>query len=245
MASKKTPATTERAKRRPRSAAAADEVSAENSQKKIKKSRNISPHAAMPENIDLSLAPDKRPLTGVDIERFRARYGLSIAEASHALALMAPAAYGKACRVGVLPITREVLVRLYHLSPRPAPWVSVRPGKSFEVIYGNLLTYWRGKPEYDAAKLDLYGRFTLMLGRESTDAYRWVEGGGAARNDVHRILAKLTEFDNQREALEAVGKHVLILRGIDLDQVYPLPTPDNPPTRLLRGRRPGSADSRD
>lgn len=219
---------------------AADEALLEGGEPKAKakppRTRNISPHAAMPEDIDLSLPPNRRPLTGLDIERFRARNGLSIAEASHALALMSPAAYGKACRLGVLPITREVLIRLYDVSPRPAPWVSVRPGKTFELVYGGLLNYWRGKPEYEAAKLDLFGRFTLLLGRESTDAYRWIVHGGAARNDVHRILAKLTEFEDQRAALENVGKVVLSLRGIDLDKVYPLPTPDNPPQRQMRGR---------
>lgn len=242
MATKKTPANQVGAKPKAKARPEAEAEAGQKTGSKPKRVRNISPHAAMPEHIDLSLPPDRRPLTGLDIERFRARYGLSIAEASHALALMSPAAYGKACRLGVLPITREVLIRLYDLSPRPAPWVNIRPGKTFEDVYGRILSYWSGKPQYEAAKLDLYGRFTLILGRESTDAYRWIDHGGAARNDVHRILAKLTEFEDQREALESVGKHVLSLRGIDLDKVYPLPTPENPPQRQLRGRPASSGN---
>jgi hypothetical protein len=223
--------------------AAADPVAGKSEKKAAGKAkqRNISPHAAMPDNVDMSLLPSRRPLTGPDIDRFRTRNGLSIAEASHALALTSPAAYGKACRLGVLPITREVLIRLYDMSPRPVPWVKVRPAKAFEMIYGEILSFWKGKPEYEAAKLDLYGRFTLLLGRESTDAYRWIGQGGAARNDVLRILAKLTDFEDQRIALEGAGKHVLRLRGIDLDQIYPLPTEDNPPRRRLRGRPKASA----
>lgn len=189
--------------------------------------------------IDLSLDESKRPLAGRDIDRFRARHRLSISDVSYALALQSTAAYGKACRMPMMPVAREVLVRLYNQYPNPPPWRELTPAEAFTLLYGDILEQWTGTPQYDDARIVLYGRFTALFGRSVYNAYRWIEQEGNAKAEIGRILAKATTLSKPRETLEAIAGQVLLLRGVDLDGQFPVPTQDNPPSRHVRGRKPG------
>lgn len=187
--------------------------------------------------IDLSIDPELRPLAGPDIDRFRARHRLSIADVCYALALQSTGAYGVANRMEMMSVAREVLIRLYNLYPNPPAWREVTAKEAFKLLYGDVLDHWRGTPHHDDARIVLYGRFAALFGRAWCNSYRWIDGSGNVKAEIGRILAKIADIPEPRKVLEDVARHVLSLRGVDLDMEYPMPTPQHPPAPRVKGRK--------
>lgn len=190
--------------------------------------------------VDLSLDPEHRPLVGRDIEMFRARHHLSHLKTACALALLSVGVYKISCSAGVMPVSREVLIRLYNRYPNFAPWDSVvSPAQAFRLLYGDVFDRWKGTPSEGDAKVALYGRFAALFGRAWCNSYRWIERGGKAKSDVSEILSKIAQIPQPREVLEGIARQVLALRGVDLDRSYPLPDISGVelPVPRARGRR--------
>lgn len=186
----------------------------------------------------------QRPLTGVDIPRFQGRHGLDKDDVTYYLGI---AHYNKKCQQPSLEYSLELLMRLFDENPSPPPWkrdrMTIRD--LFNLMYGKKLEVFKGTEHEVEAKVDLQNRFSKLLGRSKGRAYRWldedaIKAGASARthSDILGILGKLTQCADPAETLERLGKFTWGLRGEDIDELFPIPTPKNPPKREKRGRRP-------
>ena len=190
--------------------------------------------------IDTLLDVSKRPMAGKDVERFQARHGLSISDTIYALCIQNSAKFNQICRLPALPFTLELLIRLYDESPSHTPWAQVTPQASFEALYGNVARDFVGSDLAKDVRLALYRRFSGALGRSIYTAYRWVQGYGNAKSQVVKIFGKLMKTKDSRETLERLARLMYRTRGLDLDQMYPMPSLESPPLRRRRGPRAGS-----
>lgn len=198
----------------------------------------------------LKVDPKDRPMTGRDIDTFRARHKLQTVDVIYALCIQSSALYNRTLRSESIPFATELLIRLYDLRPGHAPWREVTPMDAFEILYADVLRKFKGTIYEKDARLALYRRFTACFGRSVYTAYRWLETGGNhstkrgnSKRAILKVFAKLSTLDNPREVLEGVSRQMLKVRGIDLDATYPLPTLENPPPKKKRGPQPKNRDA--
>lgn len=184
-----------------------------------------------------------RPLTGMDILLFQGRHGMDKEDVCYYLGITQ---FQETCALPQIPYTLELLMRLFDEDPTPPPFKKDRitlPAL-FQQMYGKKLKTFAGTEHEVEARVDLQNRFSMLLGRSKGRAYRWLDeqairsGKTRAHDDILGILGKLTQRSDPGEALERMGSYVWRLRGIDIDQKYPIPTLKNPPKREKRGRKP-------
>ncbi|TXI25551.1 MAG: hypothetical protein E6Q67_00755 [Roseateles sp.] len=185
--------------------------------------------------VNVTMDPERRPLTGKDIEQFRVRNQLSFNTAADALAFVTPFHFKRhASTSGPLKIEFELLLRLYARHPRPAPWVVVTPKQMFERFYGQLADKF-GDVSKKPAKAMLYSRFGALFGRYADAVRRWVDSNGKAERVTLRAMEKLSELENPRALAEDLARQMYSLRGLDFDHEFPLPDLKNPPLPGKRG----------
>lgn len=182
-------------------------------------------------SMDLSM----RPMAGIDLNNFRGRFSLHMADAIYALSIQNSAAFNKMGKSQALSYDIEMLIRLYYKHPGPAPWLYVTPRRGFELLYGPLMAVFEGTPYEREARLALQNRYVVVMGRSTFTGYRWMDKAGNAKLQVGRTLAKLTEIPNPRDVIEEIAKVMLRVRGRDLDMEVPLPDINNPPLPKRRG----------
>lgn len=196
--------------------------------------------------VDLTKPRSDRPMTGLDIEQWRAERGMAKYDAQYALGFRNSNHYNKMCLEPILPEALELLIRIYEdseLIPGPG-WPKFSLPDLFSLMYGEALEVFKGTKYETYAKVDLGTRFTKIFGRSSARQYQWLEDD-AKRNEsdlnaysvMECILAKLHQADDPKGLLERAGRKVWQLRGVDLDAEYPVPTPSTPPTRQKTGRK--------
>ena len=139
-----------------------------------------------------------------------------------------------------LPFTLELLIRLYDESPGHASWTQVSPRSAFETLYGSVANDFAGSSLAKDVRLALYRRFTGAMGRSIYTAYRWVQSHGNAKAQVGKVFGKLMSVKDPRETLERIAKLMYKTRRLDLDELYPLPSLEDPPTPRRRGPPKGS-----
>lgn len=179
-----------------------------------------------------------RPLSGQDLWRFRSRHQLQTHDAIYALGIQNSAIYNKLSKItspDKLPFVLEMLIRLYDRHPGHAPWGEVTAMQAFDRIYGEHQRMFRGTSHEKEARLALYRRFTALFGRSVFTAYRWLESDGKGKQAVNKIFQKLLTLENPRKVLEDIAKLMYRVRGVDLDQMCPLPSLENPPAPRRRG----------
>lgn len=187
--------------------------------------------------VDFMRDVDQRPLCGHDIESFRASMGLSRMEFSLAMALV-PGHYQKTVSdQHPLSLDREILLRLYQLSPGPSAWQNWSPQEAFEEFYGPLLRSFVLPVHQAKARVMLYRRFTAIMGRSVARSFSWFQGNQGHSLPVRRVLGKLIELASPREVLEAIAAQAYAVRGQDLELIAPLPTLESV-SRVRRGRSP-------
>jgi hypothetical protein len=166
--------------------------------------------------------PANRPLTGPDIEMFRAWHKLNIRDMVYALGLQTLTSYKKLCVVQEpLAMSKEILLRLYvHTPGLPSMWRVPLPKEFFDSIYGEELAKMGGSLR---AKQMLYARFAAMTGRSLFTSYRWLDHGGDPSADVARIISKVTEESAPAATLEKIAALALRLRGINFEHDFPMP----------------------
>lgn len=190
--------------------------------------------------IDILVDLSKRPMTGKDVERFQARHNLSINDAIYALCIQNSAKFNEVCRLPALPFTLELLIRLYDEYPGHASWTQVTPQAAFDALYGSVAMDFAGSPLAKDVRLALYRRFTGAMGRSIYTAYRWVQSHGNAKAQVGKVFGKLMAVQYPRETLERIASLMYKTRRLDLDDLYPMPSLDEPPTPRRRGPPKGS-----
>lgn len=190
--------------------------------------------------IDTSIGISNRPMTGKDVENFRARHRLQTSDVIYALCIQNSAKFNEVCRLPALPFTLELLIRLYDEHPGHAPWTDASPQAAFETLYGSVAKDFSGSPLAKDVRLALYRRFTGAMGRSIYTAYRWVQGHGNAKSQVTKVFAKLMTVKDPRETLERIARLMYRTRNHDLDALYPMPSLDRPPIPRRRGPPKGS-----
>ncbi|MDF2461941.1 MAG: hypothetical protein K0Q43_176 [Ramlibacter sp.] len=195
---------------------------------------------------DVTIPRSQRTMGGLDIEEWRGGWKLSKFDAEAALGFRSTTLYNQACSLPVLPVTTEILIRLYDEKPEPSPWSRLSFRSLFDLMYKRYLDQFDGR-DFERAKVDLQARFTVMFGRSTTRAYSWLPDNDDSSNlpqqassyaDVERILCKLTQWDDPAGVFERVASRSLQLRGVDIDELFPIPTRDRPPERGRPGRKP-------
>jgi hypothetical protein len=191
--------------------------------------------------VDMTKPRDKRPLTGLDIEQWRGETGLNKYDATHALGFRNTNHYNEECRKELLRLETELLLRIYMQYPGPRDWSRFQLPELFDLMYGDYLRPFIGTELETWARVDLAERFTRLFGKSPARQYEWLntkkEKASSANAFIDVILSKLKAVPDPRTVLENTARQCLALRGDDLDTMYPIPTPSNPPTRAKTGRR--------
>jgi hypothetical protein len=194
--------------------------------------------------IDLTKPRSMRPMFGYDIETWRGENNLAKDEAQHALGFRNSNHYNEMCNQALLPVTLELLIRLYEEIPSPRPWERYTLPELFELMYGDALAPFVDTAFERPARVDLSSRFCVMLGRSPERRYQWLDTPTtknadklSAYPDVGCVLAKLRQVPDPKKLLERLARKTLSLRGIDLDTEWPVPTPRHPPRREKTGRK--------
>lgn len=193
-----------------------------------------------PKVVNLELSPDLRPLAGIDIDYFRSRHERQTVDVIFALCIQNSAAYNRVLRTPYLKYSMEMLLRLYDMKPEDSPWKVIEPYQAFEMLYGNILKIFAGTEYESEARQALYRRFTAACGRSIYTAYRWVDSRGKCTRDIEKIFAKLTLFDNPSEVFETMAQKMYKARGVDFNELCPMPTLENPPLPKRKGPKPKS-----
>jgi hypothetical protein len=136
-----------------------------------------------------------------------------------------------------LALDREILLRLYFVSPGPAAWQSWTLGEAFDECFGPLLRSFELPAHQAKARVMLYRRFTAIMGRSAARGLSWFEGNQGHSLPVRRVLGKLIELASPREVLEAIATRAYAVRGLDLELIAPLPTIESV-SRVRCGRSP-------
>jgi len=194
--------------------------------------------------VDMSVDPSSRPLTGLDIESFRARHRLQIPDMTYMLALQSGSQYNKLANSPLpLPYAAEFMIRICDAFPSPPPWINYSMHEAFDQLYGATLSKFEEESPLlvEHARVVLYYRFTALFGRSSFTGYRWIENEGAAKRSLYRVVAKVFERSNPLQTVEEMARLIWRVRGIDFDESFPMPSKDNIYTGPRRGRLPGAA----
>lgn len=195
--------------------------------------------------IDPSKPRSRRPLMGYDIEQWRGELGLSKFKAQAALGFRNANHYNKICLLPVIPESIEIIIRLYLEHPRAPGWEKFSLQELFNLMYGEQLALFEGRPDYTAAKVDLGNRFTRLFNRSPSRKYNWLRDDGSsgdrefggAYSDVETILTILKDIEDPKEVFERVACQVFALRGVNIETEHRIPTLDLPPTRRKTGRK--------
>lgn len=195
--------------------------------------------------VDPSKPRARRPLMGYDIEQWRGEQGLSKFKAQSALGFRNANHYNKICLLPVIPVSIEIIVRLYLECPKAPGWKKFSLQELFNLMYGEQLALFEGRADYTAAKVDLGNRFTRLFDRSPSRKYNWLRDGdpsgdrefGGAYSDVETILTILKEVPNPKEVFERVACQVFTLRGVNIDAEHRIPTLEMPPMRRKTGRK--------
>jgi hypothetical protein len=195
--------------------------------------------------IDMKKPRDRRPMIGFDIEQWRGENRLSKYDAQFALGFRNSNHYNKMCNSQVLPLATELIIRLYDEHPYARGWDRFTLRELFDLMYGNALKPFKGRPDETYAKVDLGSRFCRLFGRSPGRQYQWLDAPGtknteelAAYADVATMLSKLKQLAQPGEVLERLATKAYQLRGVDLDAEFPVPTLQHPPKREKTGRKP-------
>lgn len=194
------------------------------------------------QSVDVDVAADEafRPLTGMDVEAFRARHGLPIADMVNMLALPSNSHYNKVARkTTALSFSQEFLLRICDAYPTPPPWKRITMSELFDMLYGPLLS--RYAPHEDLARVAFYYRFTALFGRSSFTGYRWIEKSGSAKPELVKVAAKIVERQDPRRTAEQFASKIWEVRGVHFDEAFPLPDILTLGTGKRKGRVPGGA----
>lgn len=199
---------------------------------------------------DLSVHRSQRPMCGLDLEEWRGLLKLSKFDAESALGFRSASLYNREAARKVLPVRTEILVRLYDEKPENYPWTRLTFKELFAMMYGKQVDLFDGEMQA-RARNDLEARFTVLFGRSPTRGYAWLRGdesqgdershGGNKASSyatIERILQKLTQWDDPGAVFERVAMRCLQMRGVDIDQIFPVPTLERPPERGRPGRKP-------
>lgn len=198
---------------------------------------------------DLTLPRAGRPMCGLDLEEWRGMLKLTKFDAESALGFRSTTLYNRECERRVLPVRTEILLRLYDEKPENYPWKSLSFKQLFNMMYGKYITQF-GPELQGRARNDLEARFTVLFGRSPSRGYAWLRGddsmsddsGGAAKPSsyatIERILQKLTQWPDPGATFERIASQSLRLRGVNIDEIFPIPTLERPPQRDRPGRRP-------
>ena len=201
-------------------------------------------------DIDMSKPITIRPLKGLDIEQWVWSAGLSKHEAHFALGFRNANHYSLMCKRGMLPVTLEVLIRLYYRFPDARGWGKFTTRDLYDRLYGKYEeAFEAGTKQRLHAQVDLGSRFCKLFGRSVARQYEWIrdakpDDDGQQYAEIDAILAKLHEVNKHTDAaltFQEVALMVSKLRGVDIDAMHPIPTPDRPPLRKKVGR-PFSVD---
>lgn len=194
--------------------------------------------------VDMSKPRSQRAMIGLDIEEWRSELGLSKYDAQHALGFRNSNQYNVMCGGAELPVSLELLIRLYEESPVARGWSKFTLRELFSLMYAPVLEDFKGSQFETHAAVDLGTRFCKMFDRSSARQYQWL-GEDAKRNDselnaysvVECILGKLHQIQNPAQVFERVAKRVWAFRGVDLDVEHRIPSLDQPPVRKKSGRK--------
>lgn len=187
----------------------------------------------------------ERPLTVSDIEGWRNKHGLSMADATYALGFPN---YKKKLMMPGLEFPVELLMRLYDEDPSHGVWPRYRISLPwlYNEMYKDVLEKFKGGPHEVTANVDVQARFARLFGRSKGRAYRWLDEtevdssiSNRTQSTIQAILGKLSQLENPGEVLNRLSTFIWKLRGEDIDISHPIPTLRNPPTREKPGRRPG------
>lgn len=181
-----------------------------------------------------------RPIVGLDLEEWRGMVKLSKFDASAALGFRSATMYNRECSRKVLAVSIEILLRLYMEKPESYPWTQLTFKELFSQMYDRYIDAFAFDPDLQSrARGTLEARFTVFFGRSPTRGYTWLRGEeGDSYATVNRIMQKLTQWENPGETFERIASQTLRLRGVDIDELFPIPTPENPPMRGKPGRKP-------
>lgn len=202
--------------------------------------QKISAINSIPVAVDVD--PSMRPLCGYDVEMFRVRHRLLIPDMIYMLAILSGSQYN-AVAASPFPLSydAEFLVRICDTYPTPPPWEHISMHEAFNMLYGPALSQIENPALVDQARVILNYRFTALCGRSSFSGYRWIEGDGAAKRSLYRVMAKIFERQNPLQTAEQMARLIWRVRGIDFDETFPMPSPENMATRRGPGRLPGAA----
>lgn len=196
---------------------------------------------ATAQKVSSNSGPD-RPFRGLDIVQFQGRHQLDKDDVSYYLGIRH---LSVKCAEPQVDYSLELLMRLYNENPCPPPFRKDRITlqQLFEQMYGKNVAEFVGTDHEVEARVDLQNRFSMLFGRSTGRAYRWLNSDAieaGTHSDVLGILGKLSQVKNPGETLERLGKLIWKLRGVDIDADFPIPTKKNPPFRLPRGRKPAA-----
>lgn len=179
----------------------------------------------------LSESIDTRPVIWHDLPMFAARYSRTGMDMMYAFGFNTTHQYTKAvCNPTVVPFDIELMLRLYEDSPTPCMWGKPDLLVCFGRLYADIIKPYEGDEREEAKiRMALAVRFTILLGRSPTVKYRWMTVKGESSRRVMCILSKIEAFGEvsqvRRERFEEIALAAWRLRGVDVDQVYPIPAP--------------------
>jgi len=194
--------------------------------------------------IDITKPRTQRPMMGLDIEDWRSELGLSKYQAQHALGFRNSNHYNNMCLQPQLPEVLELLIRIYDESPIALGWENYSLKELFSLMYGDVLGSFEGSKYLVHARVDLGTRFTKIFARSPARQYQWLEEDPKkneselnAYSVIECILSKLKQIEDPKEVLERIARKVWLLRGVDLDSQFRVPSLEAPPTRQKTGRK--------
>lgn len=195
--------------------------------------------------VDMSLSIAQRPLKGIDIEEWVWSARLSKHEAHFALGFRNANHYAEMCKRPLISPTLEILIRLYYRFPDARGWGKFTTRDLYDRLYKSTEDAFEpGSKHHLHAVVDLGSRFCKLFGRSVARQYEWIrdvkpDTESQQYAEIDAILGKLFEIQKHTDAakvFEEVALHVGKLRGVDINSMYPVPTPENPPTRKKVGR---------
>ncbi len=212
----------------------------------------ILPETMLPSTM-VRLTYSDRPVIWKDLEDFGARHNRTSADIVYDLAMQSKYNYIESVRKPtVVPFDLELLARLYDISPSSVSWQMPNISEVFEMLYGPVIRQYSPdsgrwtEVEFKTAELACGRRYARSLGRADTATYRWIKGEGKVTRRLSNILTKIMQICKDEpsplERFEAIVKPLLRMRGIDLDEVVPLPTAGTV-RRSTRGRRVSVGDA--
>lgn len=189
-----------------------------------------------------ALPLSQRPMIWNDIPEFATRHGRTIADIVYDLALLTSHAYAqKTKKRTVVPMDLELIVHLYDAYPSSCSWNRPDIREAFEFLYGSKIREFTGANEL-VARLAMGRRYARLLGRVGTAQYRWLSEKGKVTRRLENIVSKIQDIastgDDPLLVFETLSRRCWALRGVDIDQMAPMPTAESvikPPG--TRGRR--------